>query len=267
MAENLAFEQVLWQAAAVQRHERLALAPAEVVQAAGDQLFAGAGLAFDQHVGRGVGNVGDQFAQVLHGRRAANDPALQAALFDQLAAQGDHLTGQAALLQRAADHVDQALGREGLFHEVVGAVAHGADRHVDIAVAGDQHHRQAAVAGLEAVEQLQAIDARQADIADDDAGEIVADAFQCLLGAADAFAGDVLEGQRLLAAEQHMGIVFDDQNRQGCLVHRDPSFMGALRIRWAAWPGARRGRTQYRRRRGVRRSGCPWRRWPGWPTG
>ncbi|MNH29188.1 hypothetical protein D3C79_894030 [compost metagenome] len=90
VAENLAFEQVFRQAATVQRHERLALAAAEVVQAAGDQFLAGTGFAFDQHVGRGIGDVGDQFAQVLHGRRAANDAPLQAALFGQLAAQGHH---------------------------------------------------------------------------------------------------------------------------------------------------------------------------------
>lgn len=72
-------------------------------------------------------------------------------------------------------------------------------------MAGDQHHRQATVAGLEPAEQLQAIHAGQADIADDDTGEIIADAFQRLLGAAHAFAGDVFQGQSLLAAQQHMG--------------------------------------------------------------
>ncbi len=51
VAEYLALKQVFRQAATVQRHERVALASAEVVQAPCDQLFAGAGLAFDQHVG------------------------------------------------------------------------------------------------------------------------------------------------------------------------------------------------------------------------
>ncbi|MCY1455477.1 hypothetical protein D9M71_726150 [compost metagenome] len=76
---------------------------------------------------------------------------------------------------------------------------------------GDQHHRQAAVALLEPGQQLQAIDARQANIADDDAGEVVADPHQGFFGAAHANAGNVFQGQRLLAAEQHMGVVFDDQ--------------------------------------------------------
>jgi ribose transport system permease protein len=33
-----------------------------------------------------------------------------------------------------------------------------------------------------------------------------------LFGAANALAGNVFQGQRLLAAEQHMGVVFDDQH-------------------------------------------------------
>ncbi|MNE88598.1 hypothetical protein D3C80_1859220 [compost metagenome] len=68
MAEDLALEQAFRQAAAVEGDERVVLAPAEVVQAARHQLLAGAGLALDQHVGRGVGDVGDQLAQPLHGR-------------------------------------------------------------------------------------------------------------------------------------------------------------------------------------------------------
>jgi len=79
-------------------------------------------------------------------------------------------------------------------------------------VTGNQHHRQAAIAGLEPGQQFQTVDARQADVADDDAGEVVADPLQRFFGAADAHARNVFQGQRLLAAEQHMGVVFDDQH-------------------------------------------------------
>ena len=51
VAENLAFEQVFRQAAAVEGDELLAFAPAEVVQAARDQFLASAGFALDQHIG------------------------------------------------------------------------------------------------------------------------------------------------------------------------------------------------------------------------
>ena len=219
VAEYLAVEQVLRQAAAVQRDEGMLVAPAVVVEAARHQLLAGAGLAEDQHVGRGVADVGDQLAQRLDRRRAADDPLRQVLAAGQLATQRADLAGQPALLQGAAGDLDQAFRREGLLHEVVGAGVHRLYRHGDVAVTGDQHHRQARVEGLETLQQGQAVDAGQADVADDDAGEVAVDPLQRLLSAADADAGDVLQLQRLLAAEQDMRIVFDDQDGKR-LVHR-----------------------------------------------
>ena len=123
------------------------------------------------------------------------------------------------MFEGAAGDVDQTLRGKGFFHKVVGAITHGTDRHADIAVAGDQHHRQAAVAGLELGQQLQAVDAGQADIADDNPGEVIADLLQGLFGTADADAGNVFQAQGLLAAEEYMGVVFDDQDAEG-LMHR-----------------------------------------------
>jgi len=87
----------------------------------------------------------------------------------------------------------------------------------------DQHHRQAFIHGLEAGQQFQAIDARQADIADDDASEVLADALERFFGAAHADAGDVFERQCLLATEQYVGVVFDDQDGKvlGLCIHVD----------------------------------------------
>ena len=210
VAENLAFEQVFRQAAAVEGDELLTFAPAKVVQAARDQLLASAGFALDQHIGGGVGDVGDQLAQRLHGWRTAQQTLGQVLSAAELAAQLRHLAGQAPLFEGAAGDVDQTLRGKGFFHKVVGAITHGTDRHADIAVAGDQHHWQAAVAGLELGQQLQAVDAGQADIADDNPGEVIADLLQGLFGTADADAGNVFQTQGLLATEEYMGVVFDN---------------------------------------------------------
>ncbi len=148
VAEYLAVEQVLRQAAAVQRDEGMLVAPAIVMEATRHQLLAGAGLAEDQHVGRGVADVGDQLAQRLDRRRAADDPLRQVLAAGQLATQRADLAGQPALLQGAAGDLDQAFRREGLLHEVVGAGVHRLYRHGDVAVTGDQHHRQARVEDL-----------------------------------------------------------------------------------------------------------------------
>ncbi len=219
VAEDFTVDQAFRQAAAVQRDEGLGLAPAVVVQAAGDQFLAGAGLAFDEHVGRGVGDVGDQLAQRLHRRRTADQPGLQGLAPGQLATQLADLAAEPAVLQGAPRHVHQALGGEGLFHEVVGAVAHGLHRHGDVAVAGDQHHRQLRVLLAQAGQQLQAVHAGQADVADDDAGEVGAHAPQRFLGAGHAVAVEVFQGQGLLAAEQHVGVVLDHQYAEFFVAH------------------------------------------------
>jgi hypothetical protein len=52
VAEEFAVEQVVGQAAAVEGHEGAVLAGRELVQALGDELLAGAGLAAHQHVHR-----------------------------------------------------------------------------------------------------------------------------------------------------------------------------------------------------------------------
>ena len=66
---------------------------------------------------------------------------------------------------------------------------------------------------------MQAVDAGQADIADDNPGEVIADLLQGLFGTADADAGNVFQAQGLLATEEYMGVVFDDQDAEG-LMHR-----------------------------------------------
>lgn len=57
-----------------------------------------------------------------------------------------------------------------------------------------------------------------------DAGKVRVDLRQRFLGAADADAGNVFQRQRLLATEQHMGIVFGDQAGEAC--------RSCLRLSW-----------------------------------
>ena len=85
VAEQLAFDERFRQRAAIDRDKRLAGARALVVNGAGDQFLAGAGLAQDEH-GRLRGrNFGDQRANAIHAGRSADQPrrafdALQPAL-------------------------------------------------------------------------------------------------------------------------------------------------------------------------------------------
>ena len=79
-------------------------------------------------------------------------------------------------------------------------------------MAGDQDHRQLAVARGQLLLQGQAVHAGQADVADHHTGKVVVQPRQRGLGAVDPFAGDVFQRQRLLAAQHHMRVVFDNQH-------------------------------------------------------
>ena len=59
--------------------------------------------------------------------------------------------------QRALHHMQQPVGLERLFDEVVGALLDRGDGGLDGAVAGDHHHRQVGLLALDHVEHLDAV--------------------------------------------------------------------------------------------------------------
>jgi hypothetical protein len=90
---------------------------------------------------------------------------------------------------------------------------HGLHGQRDIAVAGDHDDRQRGVARQRA-QQRHAVRAGQADIADHDPGVAGFDLTQRRFGAGHRARGDAFERERLLAAQPHIGVVFDDQHAQ-----------------------------------------------------
>ena len=60
--------------------------------------------------------------------------------------------------ERAVGDQHQPVGLERLLDEVVGAALDRRDRGLDVAVAGDHHHRHIGVLLLDGVEQLQAVE-------------------------------------------------------------------------------------------------------------
>src|SRR5450631_2013869 len=142
MAEDLAFEQLLGETTAVDRHE-LSVAPTRMfMKAARDEFLAGAGLAVDYDVSRSVGKVKDRAADLLDHRGSAKQRGLDADPILQLVAERRHLEGQLALLGGAANDLHQKFGGKWFFDEVVGAGAHRLHGHRDIAVARHQDYRQ-----------------------------------------------------------------------------------------------------------------------------
>jgi hypothetical protein len=205
VAEDFAVEQRFGQPAAVDGDEVALAARAGFVQAAGDQFLAGAGFAVDQHVGGAVGQAGDHLrARAACRARVADQARSIWSRLRQLVRRSRTSSTRRRFSSARRTTLDQMLGRERLLDEVVGAVLHRLHGHRNVAVAGDQHHRQFGVDGLHFAQEGHAVHARQADVADHDAAKI-RPSRRALLGAAGAFGGNAFELQRLLATEATSG--------------------------------------------------------------
>ena len=170
------------------------------MQGAGGQFLANPGLALQQHIDIGRGQLAQGSAQALHHRSLADQGPVVLGLGGQ-GAQLAVLQHQASLFESPPDAGDQPLGRIGLGDEVVDAVVHGLHRLGDIGMAGDQDDGQVAVLVLEPAKQLAAVHARHADVADHHARKA---------GRQDAQRGfSVGEGQHLKAGQLqrlHIGV-------------------------------------------------------------
>ena len=79
MAEQLALDEVAWHGSAVEHDERALLAGRSGMDGTADQLFAGAGLAGDQHGELGAGHPVEHREDLAHGHGSA-DEVLEARL-------------------------------------------------------------------------------------------------------------------------------------------------------------------------------------------
>jgi hypothetical protein len=214
VAEQLALEQVGGYRAAVERDERLALARAEIVDRARDQLLAGAALAGDQHRGVAVGDAVDELADGAD-RRAVADDAGHRPGRGQGLTQPPHLAAGPAVLDRARDRQLDLIGIERLGHEVPRAGAQRRDRGGDVGLTGDHDDRHVGVAGAHALAQLDARQAGHAHVGDDHVDVILGQRGERGLGAIDEAGAVAAADQQGLEQLALVSIIFDDEH-PGC---------------------------------------------------
>ncbi len=146
--EQLRLEQLGRQRRAVHFYERLVLAQRLLVQRAGDELFADAALAANQHRHVGVGDALDQVADLGHLLAVAEEHRV-ARLLLELRAQRRDLLAQLMLFERLLDHHLQLVLLERLAEEVGGAEPHRLDDHARAPLPGDDDDRDVLVDLLE----------------------------------------------------------------------------------------------------------------------
>ncbi len=191
MAEEFGFEQRLGDGAAVEGHEAVLTPRAGLVEGAGNDLLARAGLAGDEHRGRARCDGFDHLAQVAH-RLAAANHAGQAVALLELVAQVGIFGAQPPLFQRRLEDVHQLFELEWFADEVGGAALDGVDRVFNRAVAGDDDADDAGVAVERRGQHGAAVDARQPQVRHQDVEREAFEPFERLLtrrGFAHAEAG------------------------------------------------------------------------------
>ncbi|RMU45974.1 hypothetical protein ALP29_05253 [Pseudomonas syringae pv. avii] len=213
MSEEFGFEQLLGDCRAIEGHERLLCAWAEVVQAAGDQLLAAAGFTANQHIDRQTRQVQHLAAQALKALGHTQQAGLQLRAMIGLLMQPAVFQDQATLVQRPAQAVEQGVGAEGFFQEVVGAVAHGFDGHWHVAMAGEQNHRQIGIAALHLGQQFKAAEPWHAHVAQNHPGKVLGQLRQALFGAAEQLHVKPRQAQPLLDGRANTGFVIDHNHR------------------------------------------------------
>jgi hypothetical protein len=128
------------------------------VNGARRQLFAGAGLAQDQHGGRGWRHPDGEPIHLLHAGGVADQLAelldLQQALFERGGA-----IDQAATLSglRDGEH-DLVIRAERLGQKMISAGTHGLNGRFDVAEGGHHHHLHTVVLAANVLEQLETAD-------------------------------------------------------------------------------------------------------------
>ena len=219
VAEDLAFHQVRRDRAAVDGEERMAAAPAEVVDRSRDDFLAGAALAGDEHRDRRRRDADDLLVDAPHRRRAAPERAEVAlALERRFEVAGGGL--QRRRLGHPRQHALELLQAHRLDEVVGGAEAKRLDRGVEAGVAGDQH--QLGVGQLlDVAEQLHAAAVGQHQVEQDDVGLLQRHLAPRIAQRSGGGDGEALVGDQHRHRFRGVGVVVDEQGVR----HSNSSFL------------------------------------------
>ncbi len=163
MAEQLAFEQRVYQCRAVAHGEALARHGAELMQRPCDKLFSRAGRAGDQHVTEMARHFSRQIEHLEH-RRAFPHDALELRVVKEPFLEFSDL---GTLREEGCQFVERFLQAgivEGLADKIVSAALDGLDRRLHIVEGGHQDHVDAGIVLQGLLQEHQPIHCRHFEI-------------------------------------------------------------------------------------------------------
>ena len=146
---------------------------------AGDHFLAGAGFAFDEDGGLGIGDAGDEFEDLEHARAFA-EHVLEAVLVEELEAQGGDLVLQASFSQGSFDEQADVFGVGWFGQEIVGAHAHGLNGVGNATVAGGDDDGDGELSLLDLFDEAETAEAWHSQVGQQHAIRTLIEQFECL---------------------------------------------------------------------------------------
>ena len=211
VAEELTLDQILGDGGAVDRHIRFGGPVAVPVQAAGDQLLAGAALAGDHDRGVAGGELADDLENLLHGGRGTDNALLVLlGVDDGLVAGGGLAVGLGA--QGALDQRQELRRVKGFHHVVVGPKLHRLDGGLGRAECGHENDQLLRVGRADVLEGLQPRHAGHAVVEQDDVGRLLLDRRHAFLPVGRLLHLVMLRGEHAVERIPHLIVIIDDQN-------------------------------------------------------
>ena len=213
VAEELGFDHGGDERAAVDGEEGLLGVGAVGVDGAGDELFAGAGLADDEDGMGGAGDLGEDAVELLHGGGVADEVAHGGAGAEAVAEEAG-FDVEGAALGGAFEGGGELFEGEGLGEIVAGADAHGFDCGVDAGEGGHDDDDGLRVAGADVFEQREAAAAGQLEVEQEDVDGVVGEGEAGGGDGVGGLGGEAEAAGDLGAGVADRGVVVDDQDAE-----------------------------------------------------
>ena len=198
-----------------------------MVQRAGDQFLAGAALAENQNARIGWRDGLDQFAQLAHLRRFADD-LVERDRFAGARAQRGVFPQEPVAFGAPGHGMEQFLGRKRLGQIVNRAGLDGLDGELGRGVGGDHEHRQFRPLAARAGQKIVAAHPAEPRVGDDHEKLLAREQVQRLLGGFDGARGIALVLQHRLQRQAHVLLVIHDEHGWQRHAHVWGNFINAL---------------------------------------